>query len=223
MELRDQLRRRLRELEQGADPKSLEDELRKVKTEMEEVREKLSAGRREAARRLEKEVVSHLRDLAMPGARFEVRLEQAEPGPWGAEKVEFLLAPSEAQPLLPVRHAASGGELARASLAVELALGGADDTPVFVFDEVDQGVGGRAADALARKLRELAEEHQVIVVTHLPQLAARAHRQFAVQKEGGKVKVKPVEGEERLREIARMAAGERAAEALEFARRLLEE
>ncbi len=222
LKLREELRRRLEELEQGTDLKAIEERLMKARDELKRVMEELSAGRQKAARRLEKEVLGHLRDLSMPGAKFEVRLQRVEPGPWGAERIEFLLAPSEAQALLPLRQAASGGELARCSLALELALGEADRTPLFVFDEVDQGVGGRAADALARKLRQLAEAHQVIVVTHLPQVAARAQRQFAVEKVRGVVRVKPVEGEERLREIARMAAGERAEEAVDFARRLLE-
>src|SRR5437763_9790747 len=113
----------------------------------------------------------------MPAARFAVEVGDEGPG----DEVEFLLGPNPGEPLLPLAKTASGGELARAMLAVRLVL--TQGPPTLVFDEVDAGVGGEAALAVGRSLAAVAEHHQVLVVTHLPQVAAFAHEQIAVVKE----------------------------------------
>jgi DNA repair protein RecN (Recombination protein N) len=192
----------------------------------------LSAGRRKAGRRLARAVQGSLRDLGMPEARFEVALEALEPpdgapcGPTGLELPEFRLSANAGEALRPFRKVASGGELSRAFLAVQGALRGSAGGMVLVFDEVDAGVGGRAADRVGRALAELAEHHQVLCITHLPQIAAFAHRHFRVEKATRRgrtlARIGPVEGAERVKELARMAGGEAVGEAtLRHARELL--
>jgi DNA repair protein RecN (Recombination protein N) len=161
--------------------------------------------RRRSAPRLAKAVEDHLRKLAMPSARFEVMVDEDPPG----ENVVFLLGANPGEPSLPLHKAASGGELARAMLALRLVVAGG--RPTLVFDEVDAGIGGAAADAVGRALAELARSHQVLVVTHLPQVAAFAHHQFVVEKQVhlGRTNavVRPLARKERVEELARMLSG----------------
>jgi DNA repair protein RecN (Recombination protein N) len=167
--------------------------------------------RRAAAPALAAAVVERLRELALPGARFEVSVGGEQP----ADEVEFLLGPNPGEPLLPLARAASGGELARAMLALRLVL--TAGPPTLVFDEVDAGVGGEAALAVGGALAAVAADHQVLVVTHLPQVAAFAHKQVAVGKEerdGRTVaRAQPVEGRDRVVELSRMLSGQPSSEA----------
>ena len=192
----------------------------------------LSDGRRKAGRKLAKAVQAGLRDLAMPQARFEVGLDPVAPpdgapcGPTGAEAPEFRFSANAGEALRSFRKVASGGELSRALLAIKGALREHGRGMVLVFDEVDAGVGGRAADRVGRALAELARHHQVLCITHLPQVAAFADVHFRVEKRARKGRtvagLARVEGEERVREIARMAGGEEVGEAtLTHARELL--
>ena len=166
----------------------------------------VAAARRSAAPRLAAEVERTLQDLAMAGARVQVDVD----GPGPADDVVFRLAANRGEPFLPLAKAASGGELSRTMLAVRLAVGGA--AGVLVFDEVDAGIGGRAADAVAGALARLGERAQVIVVTHLAQVAARAAFQVGVSKaerSGRTVStVTALHGEERVRELGRMLSGD---------------
>ncbi len=166
----------------------------------------VAAARRSAAPRLAAEVERTLQDLAMAGARVQVDVD----GPGPADDVVFRLAANRGEPFLPLAKAASGGELSRTMLAVRLAVGGA--AGVLVFDEVDAGIGGRAADAVAGALARLGERAQVIVVTHLAQVAARAALQVGVSKaerSGRTVStVTALHGEERVRELGRMLSGD---------------
>jgi DNA repair protein RecN (Recombination protein N) len=167
--------------------------------------EKVGEMRRAAAAALAAELEDRLSGLAMPGARIAV---EVGPGRRG-DDVQFLLGANAGEAMLPLQKVASGGELARAMLALRLVLTAAP--PTLVFDEVDAGIGGEAAVAVGRALAEIGERHQVLVVTHLAQVAAFADRQVAVRKrsEGGRTvaTVEPVEGEERLAELARMLSG----------------
>ncbi|MBA8824275.1 DNA repair protein RecN (Recombination protein N) [Saccharopolyspora lacisalsi] len=189
----------------------------------------LSAARRRAAGDLAAAVTEELTGLAMGQARVEVGVEprQAErgdsaalpvdgstlhAGPEGVDEVELRLVAHSGAPALPVHKGASGGELSRVMLALEVVLAGADTVPTLVFDEVDAGVGGRAAVEVGRRLARLARTHQVIVVTHLPQVAAYADRHLVVDKgsgEGGLTRsdVRAVADEQRVTELARMLAG----------------
>ncbi|MDD7933083.1 DNA repair protein RecN [Actinomycetospora straminea] len=196
--------------------------------------ERVSAARREAADRFGAAVSAELDGLAMGSASVQlaVRVKEAAPGdaaalevdgarvvagPDGVDEVELLLTPHAGAPALPVHKGASGGELSRVMLAVEVVLAGADTTPTLVFDEVDAGVGGRAAVEVGRRLARLAATHQVVVVTHLAQVAAYADRHLVVDKGGladvaatdgvTRSAVRVLEDGERTVELARMLAG----------------
>ncbi|MFA4840837.1 MAG: DNA repair protein RecN, partial [Agrococcus sp.] len=189
------------------------------------VADRLSALRRDAARRLEEAVGAELRALAMPDARLVVEVDQAaELGYNGRDRVTMLLAPHPGADPRPVQKGASGGELSRIMLAIEVAL--ADESvPTMVFDEVDAGVGGAAATEIGRRLARLAEHCQVIVVTHLAQVAAFAESHVRVVKgTDGRItasQVARVDGDERLAELARMLSGTASDTALAHARELL--
>jgi DNA repair protein RecN (Recombination protein N) len=167
---------------------------------------RVAAARRQAAPALGAAVESRLQELALAGARFDLTVGGDDP----ADDVEFLLGPNPGEPLLPLAKTASGGELARAMLAVRLVL--TQGPPTLVFDEVDAGVGGEAALAVGRALASVAEQHQVLVVTHLPQVAAFAHEQVAVAKEEREgrtvASARVVREGERVVELSRMLSGQ---------------
>jgi DNA repair protein RecN (Recombination protein N) len=205
----------------------LDRERQRLATEVAELAARLSAARREAAARFAEQVTVELAGLAMPHARVEVAVlprtaGRAEPtltvdgaevgvGPEGADEVELRLLAHPGAPSLPLQRGASGGELSRVMLAIEVVFAGSGGPPTLVFDEVDAGVGGQAAVEIGRRLARLARSHQVLVVTHLPQVAAFADRHLVVAKDtGGAVTtsgVRVVEDTERARELARMLAG----------------
>src|SRR6266702_3687037 len=148
----------------------------------------------------------------MPHARISAMLTRLdEPGPHGIDDVEIRLASNPGAPVLPLHKGASGGELSRVMLAIEVVFAGADPVPTFVFDEVDAGVGGKAAVEIGRRLAKLARMAQVIVVTHLPQVAAFADTHLVVEKaEDGLVVssgVSRLDDSGRIRELSRMLAG----------------
>lgn len=180
---------------------------------------RVTAGRAEAAGSLAAAVTAELAGLAMGGARLEIEVSPAEPGPAGSDQVTFLLVPHPGAPARPLGKGASGGELSRVMLAVEVALATASDDgadtvlPTFVFDEVDAGVGGRAAVEVGRRLASLARSTQVVVVTHLAQVAAFADTHLVVTKstvdeDATVTGVRPVSDDERVRELARMLSGQ---------------
>jgi DNA repair protein RecN (Recombination protein N) len=166
----------------------------------------VGTARRRAAPGLAAAVEERLQDLALAGARFDVAVGSDDP----ADEVEFVLGPNPGEPLLPLAKTASGGELARAMLALRLVL--TAGPPTLVFDEVDAGVGGEAALAVGRALAAVANDHQVLVVTHLPQVAAFADEQVAVSKEerAGRTTAtaRPVRDGDRVVELSRMLSGQ---------------
>jgi DNA repair protein RecN (Recombination protein N) len=173
---------------------------------------RLSALRSAVAERFAREVTAELTALAMPHASLTAVVSELEaPGPYGADDVEIRLAAHPGAPPLPLNKGASGGELSRVMLAIEVVFAGADPVPTFVFDEVDAGVGGRAAVEIGRRLARLARSSQVIVVTHLPQVAAFADNHLVVEKSGdGLVTesgVTRLDRPGRLRELSRMLGG----------------
>ena len=220
----DELRAKLEKLNTGdRGIASTERELSEAEGEVNRIGQELSEKRRETAIKLSGRVEEELSEMAMQGAGFRAELWREEPSETGFDRCEFLLSANPGQPLLPLVKVASGGELSRVMLALETALASAEDTPVLVFDEVDQGIGGRVAEVIGKKLMALSSHHQVLTVTHLPQIAARAERHFLVEKKKARVSIRPLSPEERVQEIARMSAGERITdEALALARRLLE-
>lgn len=209
-------------------PASREEVAARVEAARAAVRERgaaLTAARAAAADELSEAVTAELAGLAMKGATFSVELRPMEPGPSGCDDVAMVLAAHPGDTPQPVAKSASGGELSRIMLAIEVALARAPGDHTFVFDEVDAGVGGAAATEVGRRLRSLAQHHQVIVVTHLAQVAAFADHHLVVVKdvdaEGARTVVHPVEGDARTAEIARMLSGESTEEALQHARALL--
>lgn len=192
-----------------------------------DVAQKLSAARKSAARRLEAAVASELRPLKLGHAKFRVALEpfaESEAGANGLERVAFEAATLESAPFGPLAKIASGGELARFSLALKVALAEASPPAALVFDEVDRGVGGAVADAVGERLQRLAANTQVLLVTHSPQVAVRAARHFRITRNGDRTRVDVLEGDARVEEIARMLSGAAVTdEARAAARRLLAE
>ncbi len=196
--------------------------------------DELSQGRARAARKLAKRVQDELRELGMPQARFEVGLEPVVPpghlpcGPNGAETAVFGFSANAGESLRSLRKVASGGELSRVQLAIRGALRGDARGMVLIFDEVDAGIGGRSADRVGRALARLAAHHQVLCITHLPQIAAFANVHFRVDKQvrRGRTRamIQRVEGDAREDEIARMAGGEKVGDATrKHARELIAE
>ncbi|HYU40389.1 MAG TPA: DNA repair protein RecN [Acidimicrobiia bacterium] len=202
--------RRLAELE-GYETRAaeLEAESRAARERAASAASSLSQARLAAAVGLADAITPHLQELAMPSANFEVVVEAAEPTDDGADRVTFLLSANPGEPSRPLARVASGGELSRAMLAARVVL--SEAPPTLVFDEIDAGIGGEAGAAVGRLLADLAGRHQVLVVTHLAQVAAFADAQIVVEKrEQGKRTVasaQGVAGEERIRELSRMLAG----------------
>ncbi|MER5305996.1 DNA repair protein RecN [Streptomyces lasiicapitis] len=189
----------------------------------------LTDARVETATRFAAAVTEELASLAMPHARVTIDVRQTDDpdgveidgrtvayGPAGVDEVELLLAPHPGAPPRPIAKGASGGELSRVMLAVEVVFAGTDPVPTYLFDEVDAGVGGKAAVEIGRRLARLAKSAQVVVVTHLPQVAAFADRQLLVEKtnDGSVTRsgVQVLEGEDRVRELSRMLAGQEDSE-----------
>jgi DNA repair protein RecN (Recombination protein N) len=204
-------RARLAELEQfDARAAALEDERRAAEADATKAAAKLSKARRAAAEPLGVAVTGHLRELAMPAATFTVDVESGELTDDGADEVTFLLAPNPGEPPRPLAKAASGGELARAMLALRVVL--SEAPPTLIFDEVDAGIGGEAGTAVGRALASLGGRHQVLCVTHLAQVAAFADAHVNVTK--GERDGRTVAGaallldEARINEISRMLAGD---------------
>ena len=233
----DRAGRRLLELDSGQESRTaLERRLTELDAALAGTAASLTAARAEAAEQLGGAVTGELAGLAMPAARLEVRLAPSpELGPWGAEEVEMLLVAHAGAPARPLGLGASGGELSRVMLAIEVALATAPGSaatrpPTFVFDEVDAGVGGKAAVEVGRRLAELGRQAQVVVITHLAQVASFADQHLVVTKslsEGAEVVtasgVRAVDGADRLAELARMLSGqEDSATALQHAAELLE-
>lgn len=174
--------------------------------------ETLSGRRAAAAETLKTKVSEAMHGLGMPGGRFEVALERGDkPTPYGLESVEFRVSANPGQPVKPLNKVASGGELSRISLAIQVITARAARIPTLVFDEVDTGIGGGVAEIVGRQLRTLGESRQVLCVTHLPQVAAQAHQHLQVSKQTGprstRTLVAALCSEERIGEIARMLGG----------------
>jgi DNA repair protein RecN (Recombination protein N) len=171
----------------------------------------LARQRHEAATRLDAAVASELAPLKLDAARFRSAIAAAEPGPSGTDRVEFEVSTNPGAPVGPLTRIASGGELSRVILALKVALAEAGSAATMIFDEVDRGVGGAVASAIGERLARLAEQSQVLVVTHSPQVAARASHHYRIEKSHGeagtRTTVRKLSAEERREEIARMLSG----------------
>jgi DNA repair protein RecN (Recombination protein N) len=205
-------KQRLAELDESADLAALEGKVVAAQGEYLQLAGQLSTGRRKAATEMGAAVSGVMRQLALSSGRFEVALPAVEGGAvYGLEQVEFRiggLASNEAKPLAKV---ASGGELSRISLAIQVLTSRSASVPTLIFDEVDVGIGGGVAEIVGRLLRELGGERQVLCVTHLPQVAAQANWQWQVSKATNAgvtlSAIQPLDADGRVQEIARMLGG----------------
>lgn len=210
-ELARQWRARLEMLEATADPARLAVAAAAAAKAFEAAAVQLSAARGPAARRLSQEITEAMQTLAMAGGRFEVALEPCDPAATGLEAVEFRVAANPGQPLRSLAKVASGGELSRIGLAIQVMASRDTSVPTLVFDEVDVGIGGRVAEIVGKLLARLGRDRQVLCVTHLPQVAACADWQWRIAKreQGGETvsEVTPLDDVSRIEEIARMLGG----------------
>ena len=216
--------RRLERAEE--DLTGLQDEQKALTAEVAELAGVVSAARKDAAAKLAEAVTREMRPLGLANAVFSALLEPLpEPAATGADKISFLLSANLGEPPAPLAAVASGGELSRVMLALNVVTGSRQ--PTLVFDEVDAGLGGETARTVGGLLKRLAEHHQVLVVTHLPQVAAFADAHFKVEKreQAGRTvtRVTPLHGLEREAELARMLSGAKTQTALAHARELLSE
>ena len=176
--------------------------------------EQLSASRKTAAKRLSGEITESMQQLGMEGGLFEIECLQSDKkaaSRWGLDTIGFLVSANPGQPLAPLAKVASGGELSRISLAIQVATAGYGEIPTLIFDEVDSGIGGAVAEIVGRLLRKLGEQRQVLCVTHLPQVAAQGHQQMLVSKTTDgqltETRITALDHETREQEIARMLGG----------------
>ncbi|NLB89353.1 MAG: DNA repair protein RecN, partial [Syntrophomonadaceae bacterium] len=195
----------------------LENLLVALNKEYNEVAHELTQKRKAAAEILEKTVNEELRQLNMPNLKFAVAVEPVDkPTPKGLDDIEFLFSPNPGEPLKPLSKIASGGEISRFILALKSALTEVYNVPTFIFDEIDVGVGGTSLSAMAKKLRELAKNHQVILVTHSPQVASYANTHFLIEKyiknNQTFTTVKELSYSEKIKELARMLGGDNYSE-----------
>ncbi len=205
---------------------SLRAEHEQVQKEALECAKSISKKRNAAAKQLDRLVKTVLQDLGMKGAHFETQFETGNLTVRGIDKIAFMLAANKGESLLPLKQVASGGEVSRIMLALKTAFSQADTIPTLIFDEIDSGVGGAIARKVADKLDELARSHQIICITHIPQIAALAKAHYRVEKQsiGNRTttQVVAVEATSRVEEIARLLDGTLSEVSLEHARVLLD-
>jgi len=190
--------------------------------------EKVTAGRKAAAERFTATVTGELRFLDMPNVRLEVRLSQTKPGAKGRDGVEFLISTNVGEPPKPIAKIASGGELSRIMLAIKNALADRDEIPTLIFDEVDTGVSGRAAQKIGLKLKEASRHRQILTVTHLAQIAALGDWHYLIRKDNDGERtftsVTRLSGEARVREVARIMSTDKISDLmLQNAREMIEQ
>lgn len=224
---RQEVKARLEELAENADIELLQEAEQKAKDVFLKRAALLTQARQKAAMALSEAVTEQMQQLAMTGGRLEITLPPCEAWAGGLERCEFLVSGHAGATPRPLTKVASGGELARISLAIAVITAQITPVPTLIFDEVDSGIGGAVAEVVGHLLRRLGSTRQVLCVTHLPQVAACAHQQWLVQKESHAEvttsSLKPLDPEERIREIARMAGGLQITEAtLQAAQELIE-
>jgi len=210
--LADDARNRLEDLEmRGERIAEIAAKLDEAKQNVQSAGRKLSAHRNKAADHLAKAITAELRDLGFEHGAFGISIQSRAPGPSGLDEIEFGFAPNAGEPMRPLRAIASSGEISRVMLATKVILAAYDRIPVLVFDEIDANVGGKTSNAVGEKLASVASSHQVLCITHLPQVAVHGSSHYVVAKsvEEGRTRtlISPLKGDERATEIARMLGG----------------
>jgi DNA repair protein RecN (Recombination protein N) len=218
-----------------------EERLERLNKELDECRDSftkkaqaLSKKRKTAATKLEPKIISELAKLSMPDTQFKVSITHEEgddttdghkAGPDGIDEVEFMISPNPGEALKPLTKIASGGELSRIMLALKGIMSESDRIPILVFDEIDAGIGGKTAEVVGKRLKALSSRHQVICITHLPQIASYADVHLKIEKSAvkgrTKVDIRRIEKEERTEEIARMLSGDTSEVSMKHAREML--
>lgn len=227
----ERLEQELAELDgDGENLEGLQLKLKEAEQAYRQTADKLLEKRLVAARKLSQGVTRAMQTLGMKGGHFEVQVtrdDEVAPGPHGMDQIEFEVSANPGQPIRPLAKVASGGELARISLAIQMLAAGSLSIPTLIFDEVDSGIGGAVAEIVGRHLRQLGKERQVLCVTHLPQVAAQAHHHLMVQKRSSghetQTAIQVLESEQRTEEVARMLGGVELTEhTLAHAREMIE-
>ena len=202
----------LNELEAAADIEALQARVAERENEYMHAAQQLSVKRHQAAKKLAKQTTAHMQNLSMQGARFHIELLSASPSVHGLEQVQYQVAANQGTPLRAMSKVASGGELARISLALQMVTSQYNAVPTLIFDEVDTGIGGAVADVVGHALRSLGQNRQVLAVTHLPQVAACGQQHWQVRKHNSKgqtvSEINVLNATDRVNEIARMLGGE---------------
>jgi DNA repair protein RecN (Recombination protein N) len=204
---------------------TLENELREKEAQLNKSASELSEKRKKLSKNIESSIKAALRKLALEKSEFKIDIRPAPVSSTGIDTVEFLFSANTGEALKPLGKVASGGELSRIMLAIKSTLRDADDIPVVIFDEVDAGIGGKTAQNVAAKLKEISKNRQVLCITHLPQIASLADKHFLIEKADKKgrvcVMVKELEGKDRQEEIARMLSGKVTETSLKHAQEIL--
>jgi DNA repair protein RecN (Recombination protein N) len=222
----DRVAQQLEALRQGGESiEELEAATQQARAELQQACDRLTGLRRQAGDRLQHTLVAELKPLAMGSVQFAVQLDTVAPSAEGSDRITFLISPNPGEPLQPLAAIASGGEMSRVLLALKAVFSQVDPVATLVFDEIDTGVSGKVAQAIAAKLHEISRSHQILCVTHQPLIAAMAdsHVQVskALLKQRTVIRVTPLSEAERRDELAQLAGGHSASEALAFAESLL--
>lgn len=202
----------LNELNTATDLEALQMQVQQREAEYRQKAQQLSAKRQQAAKKLAKQTTVHMQNLAMKGAHFHIELINSSPSAHGLEQIQYQVAANQGSVLRAINKVASGGELARISLALQMVTSQYNAVPTLIFDEVDAGIGGAAADVVGHALSDLGKNRQVLAITHLPQVAACGEQHWQVHKQNIKgqtiSKIRVLCNDERIDEIARMLGGE---------------
>ena len=202
----------LQQLEAATDIEALQKNVAQAQDAYMQIAQQLSSARHKAASKLARETTEHMQTLAMKGAKFHIELQPSSPTAHGLEHIQYQVAANKGTPLRPLNKVASGGELARISLSIQVVTSQYTQVPTLIFDEVDTGIGGGVAETVGRALRTLGKQHQVLAITHLPQVAAcgEHHWQVAKHSEGEQTisEISVLDDATRVNEIARMLGGE---------------
>lgn len=197
-----------------------------LKHETEKLSDKLTDVRKKGAKKLSKRIEDNLHNLGMQSALFRIDIDDCGFTPTGSDKVSFMIAANKGEKIADIKSSSSGGELSRIMLAIKVSLNSTSGVNTLIFDEIDTGLGGVVANAVSEELKELSSTHQVLAITHLSQIAAKADSHYLVYKEEVKDRtishIRKIEGEDRVKEIARLLSGETSDISLEHARSLLE-